>query len=54
MLIVCSPTYGMTKWTFRELQMADNNHKKLVRLAQPAFSHRWALAAWMKFVAWPM
>jgi hypothetical protein len=31
MLIVSSPTYGMTKWTFRELQMADNNQKKLVR-----------------------
>ena len=30
MLIVSSPTYGMTKWTFRELQMADNNAKKLI------------------------
>ena len=30
MLIVSSPTYGETKWTFRELQMADNNQKKLI------------------------
>lgn len=30
MLIISSPTYGQTKWTFRELQMADNNQKKLI------------------------
>ena len=33
MLIISSPTYGKTKWTYRELSLADNNEKKLVHMA---------------------
>ena len=32
-VVLCSPSYGDTdvsKWTFREIQLADNNHKPIV------------------------
>ena len=30
LVVLCSPTYGDTQWTFRELQLADNHRKPIV------------------------
>ncbi|GLI71733.1 hypothetical protein VaNZ11_017037, partial [Volvox africanus] len=31
-IVVCSPGYGETKWTLRELDLADRCHRKIVPL----------------------
>ena len=31
-VVLCSPTYGDTTWTYREIQLADNNRKPIVAL----------------------
>ena len=29
-VVLCSPSYGDTTWTYREIQLADNNKKPLL------------------------